>query len=198
MSFTLIVVAETFDTPLGVPAAGTVTVNLNEDMSNGATIDTSSTVLPITDGALNQALAATDDPATTTADGKPATYHWIVDLDGGTVREWDAPLPIPPAQLYAVSGTPNPAIWAVSQYIGTGAPLYALLPSVVLPTDGTATAYEGSLTIPLHALVPVVPSDETMDKQALEAVPSGPTGPGDGVDNPDYWWNASDPSSWWW
>jgi hypothetical protein len=197
VSFTLIVVAETFDTPLGVPAAGTVTVNLNEAMSNGATIDESPTVLPIVAGVMNQALAATTDPATTTASGKPDTYHWIVDLDGGTVREWDAPLPVPSSQLYTVTGTPNPAIWEIAPYLAGTTPTYTLLTGVTLPTDGSCTAYSGSLTIPLHALVPVVPSDETLDQAAIDSVPAGPSG-GPGVNAPDYWWNQDDPSSWWW
>lgn len=98
MSFTLITVTATYETPEASEAAsGTITATLRHTLRNGTTQIDPTPVLGVlnADGQLvlqnGRAfeLAATDDPGTTPSG---VSYEWTVKLDNAPVQSFFAPL----------------------------------------------------------------------------------------------------------
>lgn len=100
MAFTLITITADEIAPNGQPASGTVTALLSQRMQNGtATIDPQPVNGMLVEGALmndsgEQAfqIAANNDTATTPA-SPPASYQFVVMVDGAPIREFSAIVP---------------------------------------------------------------------------------------------------------
>ena len=97
VSFTLIEITATFETPEGEPAQGTVTATLLHRLTNGDTQINPTPVLgELIEGKLKLQdgepfiLPATDDTGTSPTG---VGYYWSISLDNAPLESFEAPLP---------------------------------------------------------------------------------------------------------